>query len=380
MKGTKLLMSMLVVVLLLSVSVTPARADTPLPQGLNGEEPDLSNSSLMPDDYVPPEGLMLTDATAPSPLNPINGVWTFNRLPRLFFSRNEQATAYKIYMYDNRTTQTLLYTFVGGTENCGTAYCWLKPPTKLKTWKYDETSGGQYAWRVSAKIDGSWVHNANYGTFYVLSKGFTSTFDVNTRGWEVLNGTWKRTPAGLYKTKGILGTNVNTWNKEYFVDDLVIEVRMKRKVETASSRIYFLGYPNPRWDKEWWYRGYCFIYYNNGFWSIYKNIENISTSVASGTTVFDESLSWNTIKIWAHNGIIYIWMNGVYIGAVVDSSLSAGAVGLAMYESNPDLSPLLVDYVKVYYSAVWPDEIPLEEIVIKAPEFELSPGGDTIIQ
>ena len=40
MKGSKLLMSMLVVVLLLSVSVTTARADTPLPESLNGEEPD----------------------------------------------------------------------------------------------------------------------------------------------------------------------------------------------------------------------------------------------------------------------------------------------------------------------------------------------------
>ncbi len=369
----RFLYTLMVVFIALSFAATPALADF--------EEPDLSNSSLMPDDYVPPEGLMLTDATAPYPLSPIESDPIFNRTPKLYFTRNEQATAYKIYMYDFRTHLTLLYTFVGGTENCGTAYCWLKPPTKLKTWKYDETSGGNYAWRVSAKIDGSWVHNASYDFFTVLSKGFTSTFDVNTRGWEMLNGTWKRTPAGLYKMKGITGTNVNAWNKEYFMDDLVIEVRMKRKVETGSAnRIYFLGYPNPRGDSDRWNKGYCFIYYNNGNWSIYKYIYNDSVYVASGTTVFDETLNWNTIKFWVHNDTIYIWMNGVYIGAVVDNSLSAGAVGLAMYETNPDLSPLLVDYVKVYYSALWPDEIPLEEIVIKAPEFELSPGGDYIIQ
>lgn len=381
MKG-KILSVMLVVVLLLSVSITPARADTPLPQGLNGEEPDLGNSSLMPDDYVPPDDLIQMDITAPYPLSPTGYLFTFNRTPKLYFARNELATAYKIYMYDVREDSILVYTFVGGTENCGTAYCWLKPPNRLKTWKYDETSGGYYRWRVSAKIDGSWVHNANYGYFYVRSKGFTSTFDVNTNGWEEINGTWKRTPAGQYKTNGILGTNVSAWNKDKFVENMVLEVRMKRKVETGSSSgILFFGYPYPLWGTtNRWYDCYNFMYYNNHDWSLYKYIDGVSTYMTSGWTSYDEPLDWNTFKFWLHDGKIYIWVNGIYVAVVSDTSLSGGAVGLAMYESDSALSPLLVDYVKVYYSGVFPDEIPQEEIVLKAPEFELSPGGDYIIQ
>ncbi len=372
MRGTKFWLTIFVAAMLVFVTFTPARADTPLPQGLNGEEPDLSNSTVVANDYVPPEDLVLADITAPYPLYPINSIITFNRVPKLYFARNDLATAYKIYMYDARTTSTLLYTFVGGTENCGTGYCWLKPPTKLKTLKYDETSGGFYGWRVSAKINGSWVHNVNYGFFNLLSKGFTSTFDLNTRGWEVLNGTWKRTPAGQYKTNGIPYTYVNAWNKEYFVENMVIEVRMKRKVEIGSfSQIYFFGYPTPFWGGNRWDDGYNFYYFNNGNWTIYKYTNGGSALLTSGITAYDEPLDWNTFKFWLHDGRIYIWVNGIFIMSLIDSSpLTYGAVGLAMYEGDPDLSPLLVDYVKVYYSGSVPDAIPQEEIALDAPELE----------
>ena len=381
MKGSKLLMSMLVVVLLLSVSITPARADTPLPQGLNGEEPDLSNSSLMPDDYVPPEDLVLTDAIAPFPLNPAGSIFTFNRLPRLFFAHNEWATAYKIYMYDVRTTQTLLYTFAGGTENCSGTYCWLKPPTKLKTYKYDEDTGGYYAWRVSARINGEWVHNYTYAYFFVFSKGFTSTFDVNTRGWEAVDGTWNRTPAGQYKTNGIWGTNVSAWNKEVFLENMVLEVRMKRKVEIGSaSRIYFFGEPGSTWSLNLWENGYNFLYYNNGNWELRKFVDGVFSVIDIGVTPYSKPLNWNTFKFWLNNGMIHIWVNDVYLGSSYDDSLIGGAVGLGIYETNQDVSPLLVDYVKVYYSGVYPDVIPQEEIILTAPESEVSPGGDYIIQ
>lgn len=370
MRGTKFWLTIFVAAMLVFVTFTPARADTPLPQGLNGEEPDLSNSTVVANDYVPPEDLVLADITAPYPLHPTNSVITFNRVPKLYFARNELATAYKIYMYDALTTPTLVYTFVGGTENCGTAYCWLKPPTKLKTLKYNETSGGYYGWRVSAKIDGSWVHNANYGYFYVMSKGFTSTFDVNTTGWEALNGTWKRTPAGQYKTNGIPYTFVNAWNKDYFLENIVIEVRMKRKVEIGTySQIYFFGYPTPLGSH--WYNGYNFTYFNNGNWTLYKNTDGENSWLTSATTVYDEPLDWNTFKFWLHDGKIYIWVNGIFIMSFEDSSpRTFGAVGLAMYEGNPILSPLLVDYVKVYYSGSVPDAILQEEIALDAPELE----------
>lgn len=375
MKGSKLWLTFFVVAMLVFVTFTPARADTPLPQGLNGEEPDLGNLSLMPDDYVPPEGLMLTDATAPYPLNPINGVWTFNRLPRLFFAHNELATAYKIYMYDVRTTQTLLYTFAGGTENCSGTYCWLKPPTKLKTYKYDEDTGGYYAWRVSARINGEWVHNSTYAYFLVFSKGFTSTFDVNTRGWEAVDGTWNRTPAGLYKTKGIWGTNVSAWNKEYFMENMVLEVRMKRKVEIGSaSRIYFFGEPGSTWSLNLWDSGYNFLYYNNGNWELRKFVAGVFSVIDIGVTPYSKPLNWNTFKFWLNNGMIHIWVNDVWLGTFYDNSLIGGAVGLGIYETNQDVSPLLVDYVKVYYSGVYPDVIPQEEIVLNAPDEAVLPN------
>ena len=130
-------------------------------------------------------------------------------------------------------------------------------------------------------------------------------------------------------------------------------------------------YPTPFWGSNRWDDGYNFYYFNNGNWTIYKYTNGGSALLTSGITAYDEPLDWNTFKFWLHDGRIYIWVNGIFIMSLIDSSpRTYGAVGLAMYEGDPDLSPLLVDYVKVYYSGSVPDAIPQEEIALDAPELE----------
>jgi hypothetical protein len=353
----------MVVLLVLSFTISTVGADTVSPQvNSSNEQPELSSTTPIPDDYVPSEDLILPNVTPPYPLTPMGNQWTTNRYPRLYFAKNELATAYKIYMYDRRDdSPVLLYKYKGGADNCGTSYCWLTPTTKLKPWKYDSDSGGYYSWSVSAKVDDTWTTESVQGYFYVMSTGKSSSFDVHTKGWEALTGTWFRNSKGYYKTLGILNTNATTWRKEYFTENVVIEVRMKRKEETFSlNRIYFMGYPDPLGATNLWNNGYCLDYLNTGAWLLRKIDDGVSSNITSGSTEYTEIADWNTFKIWVHDGHIYLWFNDVYMGQYTYSGSSYGAVGLSMYELAPSVSPLLVDYFNVYYSPTLPQAITIE--------------------
>ncbi|NTW08673.1 MAG: hypothetical protein HGA28_03795 [Anaerolineaceae bacterium] len=362
MKVSRLIVTIILVVVFIFTSVTPARADAqPQAEGGSVEGPDLNSSNVVTDDYIPQEDDFTVDATPPYPLAPKNLDRVYNVTPRLIFSHNPAATAYKIYMYDIRSaTPTLVYTYKGGLENCATNYCWLQPPNRLQVYKSGKSSGGYYRWKVEAKIGSNWVESFSFGYFYVLSKGYTSTFDVDTKGWEIINGTWTRTSSGYYKTKGGTYTNVNSWRREYFLDGVVIEARIKRKGDSIlANRIYFFGSPYDLWSSNVWQDGYSFVYYNNGSWALYKYLSGASSLLASASTPYAETSDWNTFKIWVRDSVIYIWINGVYITGVEDASvLDGGAVGLAMYEDEIFETPLLMDYVKVYYSVYWPAEVP----------------------
>lgn len=367
----KILFVVLVVLLTLAFTSASVAADDAV-----GPLPDLSQSEEITDE-PPSSDEIRADATNPAPISPSNYKSAFSQTPKFYFTHNPLATKYKIWVWDNSVSPAvLLYTYRGGTENCGTAYCWLKPTTKLQTYQYSK--GGFYKWTVEAKVDGSWQHDYDYEYFYVLSKGFRSTFNVNANKWTVINGNWKIVSPGYYRTPGELGTHVNVRQDEYFTDDYVYEVRYKRVGETsAATRFYFNGYPDPLWESNMWGSGYNFITYNNGAWAFYAYYDEAAHSIANGTTPYYEPSDWNTVKIWIHDKYAYFWVNGVYLGAYPAAELLGGYVGLGMYKGSGDSSPLLVDYARVYYSAVWPEATPMPEGMTPAPAVPQEPSEDT---
>jgi hypothetical protein len=362
------------------VGETLARGESTLPQM---SEEDilhlLESATFMPDDYVPAQDQAMTDATAPYPLSPIHLSKIQTRLPKLYFSHNPLATKYRIRMVDMVSGEW--NEFVGGTENCEIAYCWLQPTTKLKIFTQAATSGGVYGWFVDAKIGGSWVEGTTGFIFVVMSTGFTSTFDLDTKKWEVVNGTWTRTSSGFYKTLGELGTSVNTWRRDYFYrEGLTVEVRMKRKVELTSSRIYMLGDASRLQSDNHWRSGYMFNYFNNGHWSLMKDVAGEESLIVSGDSPYAKALDWNTFKFWFSGDNIYMWFNDIYIGTYADTDLGSGAVGLAMAENIEGISPLLVDYVKVYYSVNMPQAITTTGASSAATNVVISGGGDYLVK
>lgn len=336
------------------------------------EVPDSSDFTPLPDDYKPSDGVY-PQIVAPAPISPYSNI-IFTKTPKFYFTRNSSATQYRVSVVDIvASPNVLVYTFYGA-GTCGTAYCWLQPSTALKTLQYDATSGGYYIWAVEAMVGGVWQAPSPIAFFLVGSKGFTSTFDVDTKKWLPLTGSWTRTPKGYYKTNGLYLNGSNAMQKEFFFDGLVYEVKMKRKADvSAANRFIINGSPTPFFSSNWWRSGYIFQYSNDGEWSVYKDVDGVMSALKAWEfSPYIEQYGWNTLTMWRNSESIHFWINGVYVGFIDDASLHSGFVGVGMYQAVNGTAPLLVDYAKAYYSAVFPFAVPLTESGEVDPAFELS--------
>jgi hypothetical protein len=375
MKRFTIIISALAVIMLLALPTAQVAANSdyqgpPPPEAVDMTVPDLSAANQVP---ALPEGEILLDV-APVPLQPAGGRWTYNKTPTFYFTKNLSATDYRIWVYDVRGTSKLLYIY-DGAYTCGTAYCWMKPTTALKPWEYYKN--GNYSWTVEALVGGTWYYYG-WANFLVISTGFDTQFTTDAGKWMVVNGTWSITSKGYYKTNGLTGTNVSIMHKQYFDDEgYVFEVRYKRKVETGTAtRFYIDGEPHPLWGTNRWEHGYNFITWNTGAWDFGRDQSGSYTVLYSGTSPNFEPLNWNTVKIWVRHDYIYVWLNGIYIGTFTAPLFDGGFVGIGMYEGSSDVSPLLIDYARVYYSAVWPEEIPLTESGMLG--IEIQQNGDYV--
>jgi hypothetical protein len=381
MRISKALMTGFVVVMIAAFTFTMVGAQeeptTAFPVSGNGDIQDISTFTPLPDDYEPSAGDVTPLATSPYPISP-NGNSIFTKTPRFYFTRNLSATKYRVWVYDIVAAKTV-YVYKGAGV-CGTAYCYLEPPTSLKPYKYGATEGGLYIWAVDAKVGLGWVGYSSFVEFVVFSSGFTSTFDVNAKKWLTLNGTWGLTSKGYYRTYGTSGQTVNILQNEYFLDGIVYEVKMKRKANNLNwNRIYLAGDPYPFFDTQWWYAGYMLEFKNDGSWAVIRNSSGVYTQLAyvTGSPTI-EPYGWNTLTVWMDHGTLHFWINGMYLGYYNDTALTGGFVGIGMFKSTTEPDPLLVDYAKVYYSGNAPYSVALTATGELDPATEMN--GTTIVE
>jgi hypothetical protein len=295
------------------------------------------------------------------------------KTPTYEFYKLGSFTKYQIEVYNDITKELLLR--IKGAPVCSGDICWFKPDLKLKP---EDNTGlnGNYWWRVRAKTGvGTWSEWSDPASFMVLSKQINSEFTVNMNKWQVVRGTWVlKTPTYL-KGVGEYDYESSIVQKEIFRDapypgsdqHLVIDVMMKRKVEdNTPNKIYFMGTVEEK-SQFAWNNGYMLRYTNNGWWGWYRVVDGWENPVwPSMATTFLNSYGWNRITIWTDlsgsNPGIHLWINGNYVDFFPDLTMIAvpmyGNIGIGFYEKDAEKSPLLLDYVKAYYSDVPPIEIP----------------------
>ena len=342
MKSSKLLLSILVVLVVLSLNFSPACAQDTQP----------------PDAGLVAEGVG-ADVLAPSPISPYFAQQVYTRTPKFLFTPHPEATSYRVRVYNEFTPTDPLYTFPG-SGNCNATLCSLQPTYKLKVYQWDWMYAGHYLWDVEALINNHWQNTSSQTYFSVWSKGFTSTFDVNAKIWMQVNGDWVRTSKGYYKTIGKASSYSTALEIESFNGNYVYEVRLKRKVETEPNWIIFNGAPNPLLPNGQWNRANILEYSNSGSWKFILMQDGVPHEIASGASPYIVPFGWNTWTIWTNHPNIYIWVNEVLVAIITDPVETRGFVGVGMYQSGSESSPLLVDYAKLYYSSIQPMEIPEE--------------------
>ena len=348
MKCSKTVLNILVVLMVLSFTFTTVEAQAPVDQW-EQQPPEIFEFSV--------------DATIPYPIAPASSnAYVFTKTPKFYFSQVPGAVSYQIKVVDAFDPGDIIY-YYKGPGTCNNGYCWLQPDTPLKP--LDLTlENGFYIWNVCAKFD-TWGDWSSSGGFSVFSTGFNSSFNTGTKKWQQVTGNWTRVDPGYYKTKGILGKFSSVTQKEIFINNMVFEVRLKRKTETGTNSIIILGSPGNLDSNNYWKNGYYLTYNNAGYWSFGIRKDGVlDTLIPATISPFIKPYDWNTITVWRQEPYIRMWINGAYVGYVVDDQRSEGCSGVGMWENLPDVSPLLVDSAKMYYSTFSPYTIP-EDVLIE---------------
>lgn len=370
MKKSKLFMSLLVVVLMLSFAITTVGAQSEIPpvgeQDEDGEifenfPPEQVNvmEGLPGPEYLTfPEGLTGVEST---PLSPSGSSFVYTKFPTFTFSEDPGATKYRIVVYDVISNPDVLVYTIKGSGNCSGGVCTLTPalplkPLDLDPATLDHSNNGYYKWLVQSKTIEGWGGWSTPASFFVIKNGFHSDFTTLDQKWLPVYGTWNVTSAGYLKTNGY-DSEISSVIQKFFVSDYyVYEVKMKRKVEESSAnRIYFHANPVPSIAVHEWESGYVFQYANEGTWSLYKLVNGVAIEIVDWTfSPYINPYDWNVLTVKSSEFDFDIWINGHYLGWYEDPSYSGSYSGFGMYKSDTVSSPLLVDYATLEYTTESP--------------------------
>jgi len=345
MKSSRYLQLLVIVVLVLTFTVSPASAQTePLGQLPAADEIDLSGFTVQPENFVPQAGAISAEALL-MPISP-EEEYIHTRTPKFYFTRDMNADRYRIIVESMEFGSTL-YTFTD-TGVCNAYYCYLQPPTKLNTRKFDDL--GYYKWKVSArnKDTGEFGPYSIVSAFVVLGKGFKSEFTVNANKWQTWNGVWTlNTNKGRMQTEGVSWDYSSMYFEEGYYN-FEYTVRMKRKLNQLNQNsIIINGAPYPMGPSGSWNDGIYFSYANNGDWLLMTRIGGDPTILKNWTV--DPAINkygWNELKVVVNRPYVDFWINGAYLGWYSISNPNGQLVGVGMVDGGAGKS-LLVDYARL---------------------------------
>jgi hypothetical protein len=398
MKGSKLLMTLLVVVLILSFTITTVGAQSQVgqvdedgdlivgvfPQVNIGAKPALMDVEQLTGyiDFAAAEGLSSADST---PLEPVSE-YVYTKYPKLWFSEDPGATKYQIEVYDISTDPDVLVYSYKGTVTCTAGECKNKVTTALKPLTMFANKG-IYSWHVRSKTASGWGAWSAPVIFVVCKTGFDSPFTVLDNKWYPMTGVWLLTSAGYAKTIGEPGVISSAQEKHLSTVGYVYEAKMKRKADSLSpdyhslNFIYFDGLMKANDSLGLW-NGYHFGYRNDGFFSLWRRDEGAATPLIDWTeSTAINSDDWNKLTVFTDYPYVDLWINGQYLGFSYlgdDSTIyTSGFVGLEMFEIDADKTPLLVDWARLYYTTTapypWPWSAPGADGV-RDSAYELTPA------
>lgn len=329
MKISKLLMSLVVSLLILSFAITTVGADV---------EPPVQRGSEL-------EGGTDSISIDTVPIAPV-GSFVYSRKPTFYFRSQPGATLYEVEVW-GLNPFTYMYNYTGpATCPPESYYCYFQPPTRLPV-RYSnnvDSKNGLFDWRVRAYTT-SWLPWSSFTEpdFYVLSKGFDDDFSTSTGKWWIGNGPWTQNLIkGRIESNGTNDAFNNVYHQNAYVN-FDYTVKMKRLVNVHDSNsIVVWGNPHPTAPSGMFDDGIYFSYSNAGDWKIRRTNDGVETVIQDWKTNYAaiNEFGWNELRVRAIYPYLDFWINGVYLGWVYDNSLdvlglNANTVGFDAFGVTP---------------------------------------------
>ncbi len=253
------------------------------------------------------------------------------------------------YRYELRTqTGAVVYTRTVAASVCVIATCSSTHPQPLRY-------SIPYKWSVKAFVDGIWQTSSDYMAFTIIKAGipFASYFHSNTDGWSPVKGTWTILKHKYYRTSGYYGYIVTAAHDGNYANFDYRALVKRTGCESCGNMFYVRGKPKSLFSNYGWQTGYLFEYTNSGYISVWKFVNGSSAALKywTVTRAVRRGGDWNNVRIVTQGNTMKFYINSMLVWQGVDSSLSAGQVGLGVYKDGSGGTELFVDWAMLRISA-----------------------------
>jgi len=297
--------------------------------------------TMLPDEVTP-------QVLLPYPDYPISE-YVYTKTPTFIILKHPTAVKYKIEVFEF-ITGDLLYAYKAAGEVHGDQV-WIKPPYPLKI--YNITGKvGLYRWRVSAKVGTDWAAPSPQVDFRVATAGFESSFNVDSRKWLPIKGSWSVVSTEYLKNLAGYHYMDSIVQKQLITNNFDLTVMMKiNDLDTGHyAGVIVAGDPATLGPEGEWTWGYYVCYRDDGFTSIYKR---------------DGAGNWETIFPWTFNGMIkpgdwnkielvlgnnrtelsVLFNDSLWTTVEITGGLEDGYVGIVNYRAGTLKESVRVDWV-----------------------------------
>jgi hypothetical protein len=344
----RILYALMVAILVIAFTLSTVGADSAIPlDQLDWDKlapQEEKGYTLQPDQIIYTDDGISVDGTA-TPLSPITE-YVYKKKPIFYFTRDYAASMYSIGVYDDYWGE---FVYAGYTDKgtCTSYYCYIRPDVKLEPAGLFHT--GYYEWDVISKVGGYWQSWSPWQSFRVMLKKFNDTFDLVPTYWWYLYGDWYWLESkGQMKGYAYTGYWASMLRDGYFYN-VDYTVMMKRKDNISESNaVTIWGQPAPYGTNHEWYNGITFQYTNNGYYSIWKEVNGVWSWIQPWTpSSAINQYGWNELRIVGNFPYFDVWLNGTYLGWWYDNAvIYGGYTGVGMYGGGVYDQKLMVDYAR----------------------------------
>lgn len=228
--------------------------------------------------------------------------------------------------------------------------------TRLQYWSNPyKTYNGSYLGNSTAKnyavLNLTDTAVANFRAT-VIADNFSSSFTSSTSGWWAVDGPWKLSSYNYY-SPGV----TESWNTAAHTGvygDVDYSARVKRTGSATSNSLGLLLRGAPTAFQHW-SPSYLFVYTPSGSISIWReNADGTETPLYGWThsSAVITGSAYNVIRVVAVGSTMRMYMNGVAVAQVTDTTNRVGNVGVGFYRAAGDTdSKIYVDWAKASTAA-----------------------------